>query len=152
MPGDLAEWVLNNGLSLQMLSATRLEILKHLAVHWDAWHKLVAMPEPLRGSFYDFNGLRHLVQRRVEELRSGEEDEQLKRSNELISQYDNHNLSDLPPFNKINSPQWWRNLPVEVRKELIHERCPPEKIEKWGIGSIDARVIDLLVKYDVSLR
>ena len=40
----------------------------------------------------------------------------------------------------------------EVRKELIHERCPPEKIEKWGIGSIDARIIDLLVKYDVTIR
>ncbi|CAG5111384.1 Oidioi.mRNA.OKI2018_I69.chr2.g5700.t1.cds [Oikopleura dioica] len=109
------------------------------------------MPEPLRASFYDFKGLRHLVQKRVEELRAGEEDDQLKRSNELIAQYDNHN-HDLPPFNKINSPQWWRNLPVEVRKELIHERCPPEKIEKWGIGSINARIIDLLVKYDVTIR
>merc|ERR1712126_570661 len=120
LPNALLEWSLTNSVNFHSIGATRMEILKHVTTFWEEPYKLEAMPKPFRRDFEQFYDLKILVQERVKKLKKDIEESEEKANCEILAKYPQ--MSDMPPFTKSTDPPWWRNLPVEIRREIIKSK------------------------------
>ena len=69
---------------------------------------------------------------------------------EMLAKYPQ--MSDMPPFTKSTDPPWWRNLPVEIRREIIKSKVTPELLEQHGLSLLNAQIRDMFVSYKVMVR
>jgi hypothetical protein len=58
----------------------------------------------------------------------------------------------MPPFTKMTDPAWWRNVPVEIRREIIKAKITPEMIEANGLKQLGHHIEDLFLSYHVTIQ
>lgn len=56
-----------------------------------------------------------------------------------------------PPFTKQTDPAWWRNIPVDIRREIVKSKMSPEMLEKHGMKELSPQIQDLFVRYNVTI-
>ena len=150
LPHEVVEWSLTNSVNFHNITATRLEILKHVTTYWNEPFKLAALPRPFRKEYDKFYDLKKLVDAHLKKI-GADEEERIERENcEILARYPQ--MSDMPPFTKITDPAWWRNIPVEIRREIIKSKITPEMIEQGGLEQMGSEIRDLFITYRVLVR
>lgn len=150
LPHEVAEWSLTNSVNFHNITATRLEILKHVTTYWTEPFKLEAIPRPFRKEYDKFYDLKVLVDSHLKKVKQDQEESDDRANCEILARYPQ--MSDMPPFTKITDPAWWRNIPVEIRREIIKSKVTPEMIEQGGIKQLGVHITDLFIRYEVMVR